>query len=319
MILKGAETMRGKEFKEALVNRELELLRKIPKTDLHNHSGLGMRFSTFNQWCGGNIKPPPEKINGLLGLEEYLSKETANHVDSKAGFEFMMTATIEEAIRDGVTVLETSIDSYNMLYYKDAEEYFKYISGLIEKYSSEIDLRPEIGVHRAAPLVAWEEGVIPCIDSKVFKSLDMYGVEAVNNMDLYKRYFDYANKRKIKTKVHVGEFCGVEQLIETIEALNPCELQHGLSSVQSQKAIDLIKERNIKLNICPSSNTALGSVKDIKNHQLKELFNQGVMVTINTDDLLLFNRSVSEEFIYVYDSGLLGADELNEIRLNGFR
>lgn len=66
MILKGAETMSGKEFKEALVNKDLELLRKIPKTDLHNHSGLGMRFLTFDQWCGGNIKPPPGKINGLF-------------------------------------------------------------------------------------------------------------------------------------------------------------------------------------------------------------------------------------------------------------
>lgn len=307
-----------KAFREALIENNLELMKMIPKADMHNHSGLGMRFSTFNHWCGGGIKPPPKKLNGLSGLEQYIASETGRHVDSKEGFEFMLTATIEEAIRDGVTLLETSIDTHYMSCYENADEFFKYVSEQVTKYNDEIEFRPEIGVHRAAPVAVWEEGVIPFIDSKIFKSLDLYGREEVNHLELYRKYFIYANERKIKTKVHVGEFSDVNQLIETIKALNPCEIQHGISSLKSQKAIDMIKERNIKLNICPTSNVVLGAVRDIKEHPIKDLFNKGVSVTINTDDVLLFNRSVSEEFMFVYNAGLLGIDELNEIRLNGF-
>jgi len=101
--------------------------------------------------------------------------------------------------------------------------------------------------------------------------------------------------------------------------LNPSEIQHGIAALKSSKALEMIKERKIRLNICPSSNVILGAVGSIEAHPLKDLFYSGVSISINTDDLLLFDRSVSEEFLYVYQAGLLGVDELNEIRKNGLR
>lgn len=311
--------MKSKEFKEALLKNDLELLRKIPKGDVHSHSGLGMRFSTFNEWCGGNVTPPPSKMKGISGIDNYIFGETAKYVSDRKGFEFLTEGTIKEAINDGVTLLETSIDCNNMMHYENAESFFKYIKSLVEKYSDKIDFRPEVGIARPVPVERWESKLMPCIDSGIFKSLDLYGSEEVNNLELYKPFYDYANKKKIKTKVHVGEFCDCDQLIKTIEALNPCEIQHGLSSINNPKAIDMIKERNIRLNICPSSNVILGAVESIEKHPLRELFNKELLMTINTDDLLLFNSGVSEEFLYVYNAGLLDIDELNEIRLNAFK
>jgi len=80
--------------------------------------------------------------------------------------------------------------------------------------------------------------------------------------------------------------------------------------------MDLIKERKIRLNICPSSNFVLGAVKDMTKHPAKKLFDKGIPLTINTDDLLVFNSGVSEEYLYVYKQGLFSVDELNEIRKN---
>jgi adenosine deaminase len=51
-------------------------------------------------------------------------------------------------------------------------------------------------------------------------------------------------------------------------------------------------------------------------HPVRKLFDKGISVTINTDDLLLFNSGVSEEYLYLYRLGLFDEDELNEIRKN---
>jgi len=80
--------------------------------------------------------------------------------------------------------------------------------------------------------------------------------------------------------------------------------------------MDLIKERNIRLNICPSSNYVLGAVRDMTNHPARKLFDKGILLTINTDDLLVFDSGVSEEYLYLYKLGLFDTDELNEIRKN---
>ncbi len=54
-------------FKEGLKEGNLSKLRQVPKAELHNHCGTGMRFFTFNNWAGGNVKRPPQKMDGVKG------------------------------------------------------------------------------------------------------------------------------------------------------------------------------------------------------------------------------------------------------------
>ena len=71
------------------------------------------------------------------------------------------------------------------------------------------------------------------------------------------------------------------------------------------------------MNICPSSNVALGVVSDIALHPIRILVDNGVRVTINSDDLMIFGQSVSQEYLLLYQSGVLTAIELDEIRREG--
>lgn len=83
--------------------------------------------------------------------------------------------------------------------------------------------------------------------------------------------------------------------------------------------MDLIKERNIRLNICPSSNYILGAVRDMERYPARKLYDKGIVLTINTDDLLLFDSGVSEEYLYLYKLRLFDIEELNERELNEMR
>ncbi len=61
----------------------------------------------------------------------------------------------------------------------------------------------------------------------------------------------------------------------------------------------------------------LNRVKGYNSHPIKELYSYGIPVTINSDDMLIFNQSVSQDYLNIYNSGLLSAKELNEIRETG--
>ena len=61
----------------------------------------------------------------------------------------------------------------------------------------------------------------------------------------------------------------------------------------------------------------LGRVTSLSEHPIRELVDAGVIVTINTDDVLVFGQSVSDEFHNLYSAGLFTATELDQIRLNG--
>lgn len=78
-----------------------------------------------------------------------------------------------------------------------------------------------------------------------------------------------------------------------------------------------LANNKIQLNICPSSNVLLSRVASYDVHPIRILYDNGVPVTINTDDVIVFGNSVSEEYLNLYNSGLFSAEELNEIRLAG--
>ena len=80
-----------------------------------------------------------------------------------------------------------------------------------------------------------------------------------------------------------------------------------------------LADNRIQLNVCPSSNVKLGYASSFKDHPVKVLYENGVKVTINTDDLLIFDSSIENEYLLLYRAGALTADQLNKIRENGLR
>ncbi len=104
-----------------------------------------------------------------------------------------------------------------------------------------------------------------------------------------------------------------------VEELELDEIQHGIAAADLPTVMRFLADNRIRLNICPTSNVMLGRVKDLATHPVRKLYDAGIRVTINTDDFLVFGRSVSEEFLGLYQAGTFTAAELDQIRLNGLR
>ena len=78
--------------------------------------------------------------------------------------------------------------------------------------------------------------------------------------------------------------------------------------------MELAKERNIVFNVCPTSNLILNYAKSIETHPIKQMVDFGLKVTIATDDILLFDSDINDEYLKLYNSKVLSAEKLDEIR-----
>ena len=128
--------------------------------------------------------------------------------------------------------------------------------------------------------------------------------------------FNLAKSNGLKTKVHIGEFSDYHSIDNAIDILNPDEIQHGVNAVYSEKTMKTILAKDIRLNICPQSNVSLGSVKTIKKHPIRKLYDYGINITINTDDLLLFDATITDQYISLIENNVFSFEEIDKIRQN---
>ena len=184
---------------------------------------------------------------------------------------------------------------------------------------AEIHYLPELGINRAMKADLIESKVMPCLESGYFKAIDLYGVEAENDFMKFKDIYRFAENHNIKRKAHCGEFLGAESIRKTVEALQLQEVQHGITAVQSKEVMTWLQRNNIQLNVCPTSNVRLGRVEKMEMHQARILADKGISITINSDDIMIFDQSVSQEYVNLYKAGVFSGEELDLIRLNGLK
>lgn len=138
-------------------------------------------------------------------------------------------------------------------------------------------------------------------------------------MSAYKPIYRQAERYGLVKRIHVGETGSAKDVMAAVDELGVDEIHHGIAAASDPGAMRLLADRNIQLNICPSSNVMLGLVSDYSVHPIKILAENGVPVTINTDDLLIFRQSIDMEYENLYSSGVLTAEELDRIRQRGLK
>ncbi len=99
----------------------------------------------------------------------------------------------------------------------------------------------------------------------------------------------------LKVTVHSGEDTPASAVVDTIRQAEPDRIGHGIHIIEDMRAVELVKERGITLEVNPWSNYLTNSVRRIEEHPLKQLFDLGVKVTINSDDPELLDTNLNNE------------------------
>ena len=306
----------GIDFVEALSTDGLTALRRAAKVDLHCHAFFGTRRENLEGWLGRSLRQPPSRMKGLEGMHHFAAEVLDPHLGDRETVDFVAASAVRDAIQDGVVVFEMSFDIRRAAYYSDGlAEVRAFIGALVDRYGTQIDLRPELGISRTSvdnPKLM--QLAHQAIESGLFRSIDLYDHQEACAPESVKPLYAQAQAAGMKRKAHVGEFGGAAQIKRTVELLELDEVQHGIGASESVEVMRWLSENQIRLNVCPTSNVMLDAVPDLASHPIRVLFDHGVPVTINTDDPMIFGQSVSEEYRNLYQAGVFSAQELDEIR-----
>lgn len=122
------------------------------------------------------------------------------------------------------------------------------------------------------------------------------------------------------TKAHAGEFMPASFVDQVLDDIGAERIEHGVRSVENPATVQRLVDEQIPLDVCPISNLKLAvkGVTTMADHPIRQLFDAGVKVTINSDDPFFFGNRLSEEYFALNQDLNFSREELTQIAGNGF-
>ena len=128
--------------------------------------------------------------------------------------------------------------------------------------------------------------------------MDLAGAEALYPTSKYAALFDKAREYGIPFTIHAGEAAGAESVRCAIE-YGAARIGHGVRIREDDSVCELVKNKGIFLELCPTSNRQTHAVENMKDYPFIKYLNDGIKVTLNTDDMAIEGITLAEEFRYI--------------------
>lgn len=125
---------------------------------------------------------------------------------------------------------------------------------------------------------------------------DIAADEAGFSIDNHISAFEYAYKKGLNVTAHAGEARGAESVWETLKNFKPMRIGHGVRCVEDPELLKHLRDNEIHLEICPTSNVQTHVFETIGDHSIDKIYNSGISCSINTDGRTLSDVSLSEEY-----------------------
>jgi adenosine deaminase len=297
----------------------LDRIHQLPKVELHRHLEGSMRIETLLQVARENdrelanitleeLRPHVQMVPGQpFTAQEFLSKFKVlrQFYNSPETIRRIARECVEDAARDNIRYMElrfTPKALTNVLHcsYTDVMDWVcATVAETADKH--DIDVRLIVSMNRHESVSIGEEvlEVALAYQDQGVVGLDLAGAEADFPGTPFKGIFQKARAAGLFTTVHAGEWGGAENVIEAVADLGADRIGHGIRSGESEECVKLLKEHGTVLEVCPTSNLHSGVAADLNQHPLVELYRAGVKTTINTDDPLISNVTLTTEILDV--------------------
>jgi len=132
------------------------------------------------------------------------------------------------------------------------------------------------------------------LDSPVISGFDLHGTEPGWPADMFADVFAPVLKAGKKLKMHAGEMAGPEYIRAAVE-VGATQIGHGTSAVKDPDTIEMLRDRDIVVEVCPTSNERLRNFPNYGKHPICEMEEGGVKITLNSDDALFFGPDLTHE------------------------
>ena len=148
-------------------------------------------------------------------------------------------------------------------------------------------------------------------------AIDLAGDEAAYPTENFRSLFAYAKELGVSFTIHAGEADGVESMKAAI-SFGTSRIGHGVRAAQDTETKELLKQHNICLTNCPTSNrqTKALNISSYSEYPLPYFLNDGVAVAISTDNMTISNTTVEKEFQKLHDGGILNKKDAETLVIN---
>ncbi len=314
-----------------------ELLRALPKTDLHCHLDGSLRVKTILELAEQQkVKLPSDTEEGLAkaihrgeickSLEDYLvafdvtlSVMQTEESLFRSAYELAMDASAEGVRYIEVryapvlhqerglrltTVVDSVLEGLRTAKRETGIKYGVIVCGIRH-------INPQTSLRLAELCVAYKNrGVI---------GFDLAGAELNFPAKDHKSAFQLILKNNVNCTAHAGEAYGPESIAQAIHFLGAHRIGHGTRLREDGDLLNYINDHRIPLEVCLSSNVQTGAVEDLKSHPLKFYLDYGLRVTINTDNRLITDTTVTKELMLAHREVGCSLEDLTTIIVSGFK
>jgi len=294
----------------------------LPKAELHLHLEGSIEPATV---CRLSSK------HGLALTEEevrqrYAYRDFAGFIESfkwvtsllrePSDYALITTDLAEYLIAQGVVYAEVTLSIGVMLRRKQRlEANFEAIVAAAEPFERRglrlrwiFDAARQFGAEEALEVV---ESARRC-NSKKIVAFGMGGDELRVPTAAFRRVYQRASEIGLHRLIHAGEIGGPEKIREAVELVGAERIGHGIAAIQDAALMELLVERGIPLEVCPSSNLCTGALQQqlgrtdvsLADHPLPALLRQGVPIVLSTDDPPMFHTDLLSEYARAADMGL---------------
>ena len=309
-----------------------KFIREVPKTELHLHiEGTLEPELMFDLAKRNNIKIPYSNVDEVKSAYNFSNLETFLNIYYK-GSEVLVK---EQVFFDLTWSYAIKCREENIVH---TEIFFDPQAHLSRGVKFETIIN---GINKALLKANKELGltykIIMCflrhLDEKsAFKVLD----QAIEHKDKitavgldssekghppskFKNVFKKAIKEGFLTVAHAGEEGPPEYIWEAINLLEVKRIDHGIQCLKDKKLIQELRNKQIPLTVCPLSNVKLCVFKNLKEHNLKNMLNEGLMVMVNSDDPAYFGGYVNDNLVESQAALNLSENELKTLIINSFK
>jgi len=315
----------------------LEELQALPKTDLHCHLDGSLRVSTLIELAKTRDVSLPttndEELRDWItrgarkgSLAAYLESFdlTLSVMQEREDIARIATELCEDAWADGVWYLEVRFSP--VLHQKRGLSLVKVMNAVLD------------GLKEGRRRTGIETGVIVCgirsIDpttslrlaelSISYKGHGMVGFDLAGQEDSYPardhaEAFYLIRSNNIPCTVHAGEAWGPASIRQALHDLNAHRIGHGTRLVEDGDLLNYVNDHRIPLECCLSSNVHVGASESLEQHPIKFYFDQGLRVTVNTDNRLISDTTVTNELALAQQHLGFTKGEINDLIIMGFK
>ncbi len=318
------------------MNLPLELMKKIPKTDLHVHLDGSLRISTILDLAKQNgIKLPAteakelEKLiccNGKCqSLDEYLrafdiTLQVMQDEDSLARIAYELA---EDSAAENIKYME--IRYCPALHTKQGlslEQVNKAVLAGLHQAEEEFDIKTAViicGLKHLDPATSLELAELAvAFKNKGVVAFDLAGAELGFSALSHKAAIELCQENNLNLTIHAGEAGGAENIKEALHKLGAHRIGHGTHLFEDHDLLNYVNDHRIPLEVCLTSNVDTQAVDKLEDHPFKEYLDRGLQVTLNTDNRLVSNTTLTDEYMKAIEIFDLNFTEVKRIVLNGF-